>query len=229
MAQIKKVFTTFKERTLKAVDYHTELMLAVHLKRRQAILESILAEQFVLTIAVMWEAYVNDLLLAYVIKSPGVCLKNLQSRIKKGILDKYGSSVAKTVVFKWPRELDKSRALAILDPDGWNITARSAKALSERANDLLIASHAKKFFLNSDDREFIDALLCLRNYLSHHSKNSRRMLLNSILNIKSPSTNAALKGPFFSAGSYLKKDNGLGETRAKFIARRLIEIGEKLS
>lgn len=229
MSDGNKVFAGFKKSLSKVIDYHDELTLAVYMKKRQASLESILVEQLALTVAVMWEAFVNDLLLTYVAENPNTYLANLESKIDKSISYKFGSAIAKSVIFSRPTHLDRRKALAMIDPEGWNITARSAEALSNKANELLNARYAKKFFLDSEDREFIDILLHLRNYLSHRSEKARRLLKTAISVISNTSRNSFLSGPFVTAGSYLKQHRGAGETRAKFIVNRVIKIAEKLS
>lgn len=228
MSQANKVIRVFRKRMTIALEYHNELMVKVHSNRRQASLEAMLVEDFVLSAAVMWEAFVNDIIVAYVCENPNTYLKNLQQRIEQSLTGKFGNSVAKRVKFVRPSKLDRDQAVKMIDPSGWNITADSAQALSDRANDLLVASHAKKFFLDQEDREFIDFLLCLRNFLSHRSKGSRARLKTAISRLTAGGPNTTIKGSFTTVGAFLKKRVSSGETRATEIARRLMEIVQKL-
>ena len=122
--------------------------------------------------------------------------------------------------------MTKARATALVDPKGWNISLSSAGALSSRANELLIAQHAKKFSLNADDSDFINFTTLIRNYLSHRSDSSRQELKDAIDDAKG--TNAFLKDGFTNISVYLKSKDSNGDTRAILIIRRLIQIADQL-
>jgi hypothetical protein len=53
-----------------SLNLYDELVLAVHEKKRQQSLESMLAEHCVLGVAVMWEAFVHDLIVSYIEEEP---------------------------------------------------------------------------------------------------------------------------------------------------------------
>jgi hypothetical protein len=201
--------------------------MAVYNKRNQPSLESLLASQLVMSIAVAWEAFLTDLLITYVTLNPQPTIDSLKERIIRSTTDRFGSNAAKGIRFSFPRNLTKSHASGLTDPKGWNIPLNSAEALSHRANDLLAAQYAKKFSLNADDSNFIDLIICLRNFLSHRSSASRQELVKSIGSI-SGGSNSFLAGRFRDAENYLKfKANGT-DTRAVLIVRRLVEIAQKL-
>ena len=65
-------------------------MLAVHNKRNQAALETMLVEQFVMLSVVQWESFINDLIIAYVLMRPNTALKSLRRRIEQSIERKFG-------------------------------------------------------------------------------------------------------------------------------------------
>lgn len=174
MPESTRVIDGFQKKVAEASAHHSELLLAVYGKRRQLSLETRLIEQFVMSIAVLWESFINDLIIAYVIEHPESCLRNIQERINQSISEKFGSLAAKKIRFIKLKKLSRAQALALIDPKGMNITAKTADNLSARANALLIASDARKFSLNAEDRVLIDLLLSIRNYLDHKSSMSCR-------------------------------------------------------
>jgi len=218
----------FQRRLLRNIEYHEELTLALYGKTRRASLEAMLSEQFVMSIAVLWEAFVNDLIVAYVVAAPSKYLKQLESRIKQSTNERYGKTVAANIRFKKPKAFNKVKALEMIDPRGWNIRTKKGETLSSRANDLLTAKYAKKFSLGSDDNQMIEILTMLRNYLAHRSTGARSGLRNVISNIDCNGTNAPLADKLGDIGHYLKRCVDGKNTRAIFIAKRFIDIAEKL-
>src|SRR2546427_802888 len=58
-----------------------------------------------------------------------------------------------------------SELSCLVDPKGFNITADSAGALANRANQFLAAPNAMIFSLADVDRAFVAFLIATRNYL----------------------------------------------------------------
>src|SRR5262245_34802645 len=114
-------------------------MLAVHNKVNQAALETTLVEQFVMLSAVQWESFLNDLIIAYVMMRPQAAIKNLETRINQSVEGKFGERAAGCTIFKVPKPFTRPKIVGLLDPKDWNITVASAKELSAKANDLLVA------------------------------------------------------------------------------------------
>jgi len=226
---IEKILKRFLQRLDESERHHNELMTVVGLHRHQATLESLLATQFVLSVAVMWEAFVSDLIVAYVSASPGTFLQNLEKRIDQSLNDKFGPGVAKRTKFTPPPKFNRAIAYSFLDYKGRNVTANSAQDLADRANDLLIGSLARKFSLDTDDRIFVDILLGVRNYLSHRSKQSLAVLKKSVATLTSTGNNGPLCGQFTTVESFLKKNTSVNKTRATFITGRVRELATKLA
>lgn len=217
----------FDERASRALHNHQELVMAVHNKRNQSALESLLAEQLVMSMAVAWEAFITDLLVTYVSMNPDPSIVALKTKILRSTSERFGPDAAKAVRFSFPKSITKARAAGLTDPKGWNISVNSAESLSKRANELLAAQHAKKFSLNADDSQLFDLTICIRNYLGHRSTSSRKTLKSAIAAITGDA-NSFLVGRFNDAGTYLKKKDSSGDTRAVFLVRQLIQIAHKL-
>ncbi|KAA3644811.1 MAG: hypothetical protein DWQ07_15510 [Chloroflexi bacterium] len=217
----------YRERVVRNLEYYNELLLAIHNKRTEASLQTMLAEQFSLTFAILWETFLNDLIIAYVEMSPDKFVQDLQRRINQSISDKYGLESARNTTTSLPSNLSKSRVVSLIDPKGWNITINSSSDLSSMANRYLSASHAKRFSLDAADSELIDFIFPLRNYLAHRSQKSKDMLVEyqSRLN---EAINAPLAGNLRIVGVYLKQEFQPGETRTMFLAQRSIQIASNL-
>ena len=226
---VEKILKRFLQRLDESERHHNELMTVVGLHRHRASLESLLVTQFVLSLAVMWEALVSDLIVSYVAVSPGTFLQNLEKRIDQSLNDKFGPGVAKRVKFTPPATFNRAVAHSFLDHKGRNVTATSAQDLADRANELLTGSLARKFSLDIDDRMFIDVLLGIRNYLSHRSKQSLAVLKKLVTNLTPAGNNNLLCGRLTTVESFLKKNTPANKTRAAFISGRIREIATKLT
>jgi hypothetical protein len=223
----ERVKANFERRLSKAIGCHRELMLAVHNKRNQAALETMLVEQFVMLSAVQWESFLNDIIIAYVMMRPDTALRSLQNRIRQSIEGKFGERAANSTSFRVQMPIARQRVVGLLDPKDWNITVGSAQELTTKANDFLAAEFAKRFSLDKSDAQFIDYATALRNFLGHRSDGARADLKTAIAGLSEPA-NASLTARFLDAGSYLKAKDGAGTTRAVAFASRLILLSEKL-
>jgi hypothetical protein len=217
----------FRRRIQDGLKRHEELTLAVHGKRVQASLETILVEQLVLSVGVMWEAFLSDILVVYVVAAPAPYLRGLRRRLEQSVEAKFGPKVGRLIRFSPPARLSRSQCVGLLDPKGWNVTASSAADLASRANEWLAAPYARGFSLNAEDGELVDLLVAVRNYLSHRSKGSRTMLREAIGKLSEP-RNAPLRGTLRDVGTYLKAKDATGRSRARLIAERVTEIAATL-
>jgi hypothetical protein len=222
--KVQKRFAARVDTTLAA---HEELLLAIHNKKKEASLASMLAEQFVLLVNVMWEAFINDLVIAYVTLDSAVYLKSLKSRMGQSIRERFGIEAERAIKVEFPQNLSLRQAAGLLDPKKWNVTFDSAETLAGRANTLLAAVYAKNFAFSADDSEFINLAINLRNFLSHRSRGSREGLGLAIRQIEGHS-NQPLRGPLTNVSFYLKARDSKGDSRAVLIARRFKQIAAKL-
>lgn len=204
-----------------------ELLMAIHQKRREASLKSMLSEQTTILIAVLWETFVSELITSYVAEKPASCLSDIEGRLKKSLDDKF-PGIAHWVAWEFPDAVSWLQAEKLLDPKGWNVAAKSAQDLAEMANRLLEGADAKKFSLVADDRDFVDYLIALRNYLSHRSSASRAKLVHNISSINPVGANAPLSGQMTHVGNYLKGAVAVGGTRVNFIGLRVEQLAAKL-
>ena len=222
----KKTVDNFTSRLHTAVDYHRELLLAVHGKRRQAALETMLAEQFTFNVVVLWEVFLSDLLLGYLVASPKRYTDGLREKIRQSIKERYGVVASDMLDFDIPRSFSLPKARLMVDPKQFNITVQSADHLSRRANELLAAPNARLFTLNPDEAQFVDFVIALRNFLAHRSKSAHAVLKASIASLAG--ANAALQATTLNFGTYLKTRDANGDTNSILIANRLIILASLL-
>lgn len=228
MAAPADVIARFVADVRKNLDYHRELLIAVTGKKRQAVLEGILCEQCVMAVAVQWEGFVTDLIVACVVADPSRCWEQLEERASQSIREKFGAEAEKHLVLTVPATTSKERALALIDPKRFNISHQSAEGLSKRANELLVGKFAIKFSLQQENSQFVDYLIALRNMLAHRSPASRAELRAAIEEL-SEAANVGLKGKTGVVGSYLRASVGNKETRTELICRRIGEVASLLA
>jgi hypothetical protein len=223
-----QVVARFVRRVADLTRDFDELLLAVHQKRREASLRAMLSEQTAILIAVLWETFVSEIITAYVAERPTSCLTDIENRFRKSVDEKF-PGIARWVACEFPPTVSWIQAEKLLDPKGWNVAARSAQELADMANRLLEGADAKKFSLIADDRDFIDYLVGLRNYLGPRSSASRLKLIGRINAINPAGPNAPLGGRMTKIGTYLKGAVVGGGTRVNLIGARVQQVAAKLA
>lgn len=224
---VKSAALRFQKRVKDAIRDTDELLLAVHAKHRQASLETLISEQGVMLTAVLWESFISDLLTLYVLSNPKPCFETYEDRLKQSLGEKF-AGISKWVSVDFPESVTLAQVEKLLDPKGWNVTAGSAQKLADVANRYLSAANARKFSLQGDDRDFIDYLVCLRNYLTHRSSGSRTLLLDAVNALKAGGKNDALRAQVRNVGTYLKHQVAPNTRRINIIGQRVVEISALL-
>ncbi|HVA66408.1 MAG TPA: hypothetical protein VNK24_05735 [Elusimicrobiota bacterium] len=210
-----------------AVSHHTELVHAAQSRPRHAALKGMLAEQFAMRVIVQWEAFIHDLIIAYIARDPSKCLSNSGIKIRKSVTDRFGAVAAGRTTFSEALPLDRVGAQGLIDPRGKNVKATSADLLASVANENLSAQQARKFSLNAVDGQFVDFTTALRNYIAHRSARSWKELVQ----VKKALTGAAnlpFGGSMSPIGAYLRSPNHDLHSRAICLAKRLADIANKL-
>lgn len=221
------VVRSFISRIGTSISHHMELVRATDARPRQAALEAMLAEQLAMRVIVQWEAFVHELLIAYVVRDPAKALSSTGLRIRRSTQDKFGAVAAGRTTFSEALPLDRLSAEGLVDPKGENVKATSANLLATVANENLGAQHARKFSLNASDGQFVDFTTALRNYLAHRSTKSWKELIQA----KSALTgieNSPLTGSMSSIGTYLRLPHKSADSRAVYMAKRLTTLARKL-
>jgi len=224
ITNISKTFLSTLETYRSAYD---ELLLSIYHKRNEESLKGMLSKQITFSILSLWEAFLSDILIAHIVDCSGVACSSFKERMQKSITDKFGKDALRYISIDFPKKLTWQKAYSLIDPKGWNISTNSAEKLTEKANMLLPAKHAKKFSLDAGDSEFFDYVRCLRHYLAHGSSSSKTELFNSAINLDEK-VNASFKSPIGNISSYLKYCDASGKTRASHIVDRIEVIAKKI-
>jgi hypothetical protein len=222
------VVALFDKRVANALALYDELLLAVDQKKKQQSLETLLAEQCVLGLAVLWEAFVHDLIVAYIVERSDACIRFHKDKVTQSIKAK-NELFLKWVRINAPAALSRAQVEMMVDPAGWNITADSAETLAQKANQLLSAPDAIKFSLPDADRKFLDLTIGIRNFLSHRSAGALTIMKKRLGEHHTVEPISPLNGAVTTVGAYLKfRPAGAIGTRAKLIGNRLRTLAAKL-
>lgn len=187
-------------------------------------LSRIVAEQFAASVAIKWENFIHDVLVAHVLRSHRKYLKGLEKDVVKLVSEKFGIQCSKGLILRFGTPSSVRDIEPLLNPKGRNITASSGDNLASTANRLLTSSLARKFSLDQEDRIFVDVLLAVRNFLAHRSSAARAALIQAIRRASPVGKNAKLYVSSIQLAEYLSGGCQTGERRIKVMFQRVKEI-----
>jgi hypothetical protein len=205
-------------------DYKS-LLLNIDGKKRQASLETLLAEQTVMSLGIYWEAFLHELVISYIVQSPGTCIADFRNRMNQSMSEKFAGA-ASWMTLNAPSSLTREQAELLLDPKGENVTATDPTKLAETANRWVSAGSAPKFSLNQEDAQFLTLLVSMRNFLAHRSVASRSKLRTATANLSG--ANAPLQAVIKQFATYIKHSSPAG-SRVDQIASRSKQLAARLA
>lgn len=133
----------------------------------------IATENYVLTIGVMFEGFVNDLIFAYANRDCSKVMSHLEESVRSSLKEKALTAFEMFGEFKKRDHLSRDELKNIFDPQGRNTSFPNFAAILERARKWLVDEHNDKFnSLTATQRAVIDATIAARNNLAHRSKSS---------------------------------------------------------
>lgn len=228
MPTAAQVLVTFQRQIRTALTNYDDLVAAVAHRPRRVAMERLLAEQCVHSIAVRWEAFIHDLIIAYIEDRPDYCIAFLKANLTKSVEAKH-KGFAAWVTVTVPSPLTRAQIGEMLDPEGRNVSAESASALAQKANNLLAAAYARKFSLSAADGRFLDLMISIRNYLSHRSSGSMKILRTRLTEVDGADPASPMNGTVKSVAVYLNtKPAGAAHSRAKVVGYNVIALAAKL-
>lgn len=191
---------------------------------------SISSENFALSTGVMFEGYVNDVIMAYVNKDCTQLLDHLTLSIERQLPDgKARRGFSELGSLGQRKHLNKAQLQSILDPDGRNTSFPSYDAIHARARQWLVQEHLSKFdALDARDKAVVNLAIAVRNNVAHRSKSSLDTL-NGAVAVGALYQTGLLRSAYKvgRVGVYLKAVEK-GETRAVLLAKRLQAASSKL-
>jgi hypothetical protein len=139
---------------------------------------STLTEHSVLTAAVLWEGFVNDLLIAYINRDAS----NFKEHLKNSFEAAVGDGKPRLIFTKYgklafPAHLKKAAIEQLADQDGGNITFPDFTQLENKVETWLSPNDANKFkSLTPRQKAAISALIAVRNHIAHRSSRSLKAM-----------------------------------------------------
>ncbi|KAF0173706.1 MAG: hypothetical protein FD161_3751 [Limisphaerales bacterium] len=153
---------------------------------------------------VAFETYVSSLFVAYINKDASAFSAAQEKRILSLVEQEVGVWHKDRTKFSPEPHIPMERVEELIDPNGYNLTFKSASEMKKRAKKWLAPNHASGFdALTESDLAFLDAARSVRNCLAHQSKSSFERM-NECLGSKELTGQYAV----FRRGQYLKSDIG---------------------
>lgn len=123
--------------------------------------------------AVALEGFLSDYVVGCVNKDASQLQVDLQQRVCSSVTDKFGQWAGTRTSLSTVQHITVAEIQGILNPDGWNITFREADDFSEKARRWLARPHqACVLGLSTDDRDMINCVKAIRDYIAHRSESA---------------------------------------------------------
>lgn len=194
----------------------------------------IATENYALTIGVMFEGYINDLIFAYANRDCSRVMQHLENSVRETLsaIPKAHAAFDRFADFKHRDHLTKAELKEILDPEGRNTSFPNFVAIEDRARQWLADNHHQRFIgLSGQQKAVVNAVIATRNNLAHRSKSSLDRLNEAfIAGALFPTGLQRNVNRIQQAGLYLKArhpPNG-ADTRATIMGRLLRDAAENL-
>lgn len=137
--------------------------------------KSTFAEHILMTTAVSWEGFMNDLFIAYVNRDASQFTTHLQHtfqehvRTNKKVQRVFSTFGSLTI----GPHLSRLEITKLADQDGYNITFSQYEQIDAKARRWLVPADAAKFLNLSDPKKkTVNLLIALRNHIAHRSRRS---------------------------------------------------------
>ena len=191
---------------------------------------SLLAEQVFLFAAISFESVLSDLFFAYVNIDASKFMEAKEQKAKAIVGSELGSWYESRIVLPGLKHIKADQLRTLLDPRGYNITFKNARNMVSQARKNLIFNHQLKYrALTSQQRKFIDATRCLRNFIAHRSESGFKSMTSSLASLSGGTFDSLSRGASAqenkvnSVGAYLKAKKG-GSSRVDKYLRTMKDI-----
>lgn len=159
------------------IGFYDEAFVALH----RAGQRTFLAENTLLSAAVLWEGFISDLVIAYINRDSSRFSVHLRASVESALKGKQHVIYSRFANLNIPVHLSKSDIIDLIDEHKSNIAFSKYSDLQEAANRWLIANHARKFTsLTAPQKATVDALIAVRNHIAHRSDRSA-IAMNDVL------------------------------------------------
>lgn len=226
---VEKLFEKFDRDIKEQTSYYMDSVRTLNHPDARAIA----SENYVLSSAVLFERFINDLMLAYINNDCRKFSSHIEASIESCLKphSKTLNGYRHFGVFSRKNNIKKSDLERILYPLGRIDSLYSYNTIQKRAKKWLNESHYMKFHMvHQEKRTIVDVLIAFRNDLAHSSPGSRKKLILLLRKKELLTTNLQLnKNSFKNAGAYLRvKPSGTNDTRARYLIRTITEVARDL-
>ncbi|WP_156444734.1 hypothetical protein [Burkholderia seminalis] len=190
---------------------------------------SVLSEMTLQSTYVAFEVFLSDLLLAYVNRDFSQYQAELATRIDASVRAKFRDFAADRTVFSPLKHIKIDDLEDVVDPTGWNQTFKDVAGLKKRFSEWVTpALGANVAAINASDTNLIDTTHAIRNFISHRSVSSKKVMNTALASMAVNATcpnNPLERGvhDVHDIGAYLKANTG-GKLRIKIYMERLSAI-----
>lgn len=190
---------------------------------------SVLSEMTLQSTYVAFEVFLSDLLLAYVNRDFSQYQAELATRIDASVRAKFRDFAADRTVFSPIKHIKIDDLEDVIDPTGWNQTFKDVAGLKKRFSEWVTPALGMNVAaINASDTNLIDTTHAIRNFISHRSVSSKKVMntaLSSIAVNAACPNNPLKRGvhDVHDIGSYLKSNTG-GKLRVRIYMERLSAI-----
>lgn len=226
------VIADFSSQAEELVQYFGRVTKALKGTANELADKSALAEQTFLNAATAFECFLSDLFVAFLNRDASQYQDEVFRRITESVKEKQGEWHSQRLSFSKAKHIRASDVITLLDPNGWNVTFKSAALLKTRATEWLIDSFATRITgLSTDDEQVIDTTKAIRDFIAHRSK-SAKVRMNEALEKAGESMAITCLGrgdhQIEHVGAFLRAECG-GATRLQLYVERLKDIAHRLT
>lgn len=190
-----------------------------------------LAAMVFLNLYVAFERFLSDLFLAYLNRDFSQYQDTLGTRLHQSVEAKHGPWVRSRTRFDRLAHVKVDDLETIVDPDGWNLTFKSAHDIKQKATDWLAPAHrARVHSMTAHDERLIDTARAIRDFIAHQSRGSKARMNEQLRTVAQGGHSRCLDrggNEVHDVGSYLKAVFD-GRRRITIYADRLKEIAASI-
>ncbi len=190
-----------------------------------------LAAMVFVSLYVAFERFLSDLFLAYLNRDFSQYQRYVEQRILQSTQAKVGLWARRRTRFDTVAHVKADDLEAIVDPDGMNLTFKTANDIRTRGDEWLAPAHRTRIHALTDhDERLIDTARAVRDFIAHQSSGAKKRM-NELLAVVAhgPHNRHLDRGlnEVHNVGSYLKAVFD-GRRRVAIYAERLKDIALKL-
>lgn len=142
-----------------------------------------LAAQTLMSVATIWECFLNDIIISYIVMDPENFFKYAQEKYERDITKSQENIKKHFVTSIKPKKISLEFITDVLDYNRRNISYAKVSVLKKEASKLISSEYVKGIRgIRQHDVAVIDLLRALRNFIAHGSDSSFDTLQKAVKN-----------------------------------------------